>query len=156
MGVRSLPSDSSLQNFSIKIGGFSPITLDRNKASGSTGAFDVTFDWTYTGSDPMQNFARVAVGVPRYLYQINNTPNAGFDGLHSFAADSSASWAWFQQLRCDKGVASGDGAPAEGCIFVEACRLASSNPAPLRGRWLMRVVGNSTLDLSEERKMTEG
>lgn len=96
------------------------LTLDRNKASGSTGAFDVTFDWTYTGSDPMQNFARVAVGVPRYLYQINNTPNAGFDGLHSFAADSSASWAWFQQLRCDKGVASGDGAPAEGCIFVEA------------------------------------
>ena len=55
-----------------------------------------------------------------YSYQINATPNAGFEGLHSFAADSGASWAWLQPLRCDKGVASGDGVPAEGCIFVEA------------------------------------
>ncbi len=68
----------------------------------------------------MQNIARLAVGVPSYSYQINNTPNSGFDGFRTIAADSGASWAWLQQLRCDKGVASGDGAPAEGCIFVEA------------------------------------
>ncbi|MCK6432686.1 MAG: hypothetical protein HUU30_18380 [Burkholderiaceae bacterium] len=119
-GGTTMPTNSGVRGFEVNTSEIGLITLSAASHSGSTGAFDVNFKWSYEGQDPQGNITQFAVYAPSYAYSVNGTPRRDTTGVFNIDADSSASWLFPQGLRCDKGVATGDGTPSEGCIFEEA------------------------------------
>lgn len=123
-GVFINADSSAIQNFNIGVNGtIRQITLPGDPIQQSTGAFDVTFSWNFSGSDPQTNYASIRAIVPKYYYAVNNTPRRLATEPQSFDATSSANAPDAPYLRCDKRVASAAIGFAEGCVFNEAAPI---------------------------------
>lgn len=119
-----IDAGGSIQNLDIRLAGaINPITLSASAPSGSTGAFGVTFTWSFTGSDPAENYFNIRALVPKYTYAVNNTPRASATEPFPFDASSSAGYPDAPYLRCDSRVASTSLGFEKGCVFHEAAAI---------------------------------